>query len=187
MSDVIHSYTLERYGFTFRVDHCADHDAGAPWDDDGHGPVSDWTTRDKSPGELVLNTSNGSSRYYDFAEACRMAQREGWGSRDAEADMTPRQIAALAAREDYENLRAWCRDEWAYIGVVVTLLDVEGNDTDATYSLWRVDDNGDYAATVAGDGAGDICTEIGGRLDYGDFGTRYTSGARSWIVSESAE
>lgn len=72
---------IERDGFTLRatIDH--DSDYGTPWDDeDGHGPVSDWTKRAKLPGELVLcEDDRGSRRFYDFAEACRMALRDGWG------------------------------------------------------------------------------------------------------------
>lgn len=53
---------------------------GAPWEEeDGHGPVSDWTTRDKLPGELVLSEDRGSKRFYDFAAACKQARKEGWG------------------------------------------------------------------------------------------------------------
>jgi hypothetical protein len=57
-----------------------DDDYGAPWEnEDGHGPVTDWTTRDKCPGELVLNQDRRSYRYYDFQAACRIARRDGWG------------------------------------------------------------------------------------------------------------
>lgn len=57
-----------------------DEDSGPPWElSDGHGPVSDWTTRNKSPGELVLHEDRGRYRYYDFAEAVAIAKRDGWG------------------------------------------------------------------------------------------------------------
>ena len=66
------------YTITATIKH--DSDTGAPWSEhDGHGPVSDWTTRDKRPGELVLCSDRNSRRYYDFAEACRIARRDGWG------------------------------------------------------------------------------------------------------------
>lgn len=184
MSDVIHTETIERDGYTFRVEHVADNDHGAPWEnEDGHGVISDWTTRDKSPGELVLNSDRGVKRFYDFAETCRIALRDGWGARGAEEGMSKRQIAALAAREDYERMRAWCNDEWQYIGVVVTLLDIEGNETDATDSLWGVDDNGDYAATVASDCVDNVLHSISAML-YGGDGAVYMSGSRSWRVKE---
>jgi len=59
------------------------HDDGseAPWDSEcGHGPVSDWTSRSKAPGERVLcEDRRGRRRYYDFAEAVAIAKRDGWG------------------------------------------------------------------------------------------------------------
>ena len=72
--------TRDDFTYTATVHHDSYH--GAPWDDcDGHGPVSDWTNRDKLPGELILtsHTRAGQRRYYDFAEACRIARRDGWG------------------------------------------------------------------------------------------------------------
>lgn len=67
-------------GRTFRVEAERDDDMGPPWEEnDGHGEVSDWTTRDKGPGELVLSADRFSKRYYDFAGACRIARRDGWG------------------------------------------------------------------------------------------------------------
>lgn len=64
--------------FAYRIE--PDSDMGAPWEEhDGHGPVTDWESRAKEPGELVLNESRGRRRFYDFAEACRMARRDGWG------------------------------------------------------------------------------------------------------------
>jgi len=74
------SITAERDGFRYVATVHHDSDMGPPWEEhDGHGPVSDWTGRDKRPGELVLCTDRGSRRYYDFAEACRIARRDIWG------------------------------------------------------------------------------------------------------------
>lgn len=57
-----------------------DHGSAAPWEEcDGHGPVSDWTSRAKLPGELVLSVDRNMRRYYDFATACKMARQDGWG------------------------------------------------------------------------------------------------------------
>lgn len=73
--------TTEIDGFTITATIHADTDTRTPWEDDcGHGPVSDWTRRDKAPGELVLNSDHGSKRFYDYAEACRIARRDGWGT-----------------------------------------------------------------------------------------------------------
>lgn len=205
MTDIIHTETIERDGMTFRVEHVADTDHGAPWEnEDGHGPVS-YANRGafgyprKRPGELQLTSNHGSGGHvYDFAAACRIALRDGWGSSWIKerheqlgwAPPTAKQVAAAAAREDYERLRAWCNDEWSYIGVVVTLLDIEGNETDATDSLWGVDDDGSYAATVASDCVDNIISETRDRMSYADreiAQTIYSSGSRSWTVSEGEQ
>ena len=56
-----------------------DDDNTPPWErSDGHGPVTAWTSRAKEPGELVLSKDRGSYRLYDFAEACKIARRDGW-------------------------------------------------------------------------------------------------------------
>ncbi len=128
-----------------------DNDVGAPWENsDGHGVVSEWTTRDKRAGELVLNSERHSKRYYDFAESCRIALRDGWDAMPYnDGTETKRQQAAKAARADYEYLRAWCNDEWRYVGVIVTLLDDEGEETEVSDSLWCVETLKDYHEEVA--------------------------------------
>ena len=69
---------IERNGRTFKVTIDRD-DMGPPWEEhDGHGPVSDWTTRDKRPGEMVLHQDGRSRRYYDFAGAVVLARKDGW-------------------------------------------------------------------------------------------------------------
>ncbi|AGH76586.1 hypothetical protein QT562_22025 [Xanthomonas citri pv. citri] len=158
--------TIELHSLTFAVEKEHDHDAGTPWDrEDGHGPVSGWRhKRTKRPGELVLNQHSPMEvRFYDFAEACKIALRDGWGSRYAEPGMSKRQIAALAAREDYEHLKAWCRDGWGYIGVIVTLLDADGNKTDYSDELWGVADDGSHADTMACD----LALSIGALVNWG--------------------
>lgn len=182
---------VQRGAWTIRASLEHDATAGTPWDnDDGHGPVSEWTTRDKMPGELILCEN----RFYDFAEACRIARRDEWGTlgtyrmalpcqmpdgawlataTDWRAGITihgegedineairavyaahratfpsARAYAAAAARADYERLRAWCNDEWSYMGVVVT---VESNGhTIGTASLWGIESDADaYLLEVA--------------------------------------
>lgn len=115
-----------------------DGDMPPPWENaDGHGPVSDWRAGShwysglrtaKRPGECVLSRDKGSFRFYDFAEACRIARREQWGlSPEDNAALgsrlrrapTRREIAAEAARLDFERLKAWCADRWSYLGVTV--------------------------------------------------------------------
>lgn len=73
----------EYKGHTFRVTIEQDTDMGAPWDEhEGHGPVSDWTSRDKRPGEWLLGSDRHSKRYYDAQAAMQIAKRDGWGLND---------------------------------------------------------------------------------------------------------
>lgn len=128
-------------------------DMGAPWtNEDGHGPVTDWIRRDAGMDELVLNSSHGDKRYYNFKEACAIALRDGWGCNDLDGTETPRQKAAKAAMADFEHLRAWCNNEWSYVGVEVTLLDSEGNPTEVSESVWGIESNDNiesHAQTLA--------------------------------------
>jgi hypothetical protein len=79
----VHTITFQGSTYRFRVNVPFDEVMGAPWKEhDGHGPVSEWTTRDKRPGELVLSTDGTHKRYYDAAEANRVAKRDGWGLAD---------------------------------------------------------------------------------------------------------
>ena len=74
--------TIEHNGRTYRVEIEPDYDHGAPWEEeDGHGPVSEWTSRAKLPGEVIIAKDRGSYRYYDFAGACRIARRDGWDAK----------------------------------------------------------------------------------------------------------
>ena len=71
---------FEKDGVAFRARTEYDEHHGTPWEnEDGHGAVSDWTRRKKLPGEIVLAEDRGSYRYYDYAEACKIARKEAWG------------------------------------------------------------------------------------------------------------
>ena len=159
--------TFEHKGRTYRVEFPYDDSHGAPWEEcDGHGVVSDWTTRDKAPGERVLVSDRSSKRYYDIAETMRIAKRDGWGlGNDKLADLaqalgrmpTKKEIIAKAVENDFEYLRSWCNAEWHYCGAIVT-----HNDSGETESLWGIEDNAyDYLAEVAHD----LADEIAYRLD----------------------
>ena len=148
--------TFEHRGRMFRVRFPRDESMGAPWEEqDGNGVVSDWTTRDKAPGEKVLVTVHKYRRYYDVQASIEIAKRDGWGPKRCavcgeeagglgtsmygsvhkygpllEHDFTPEtreEQAIRAVEEDYEYLRGWCADEWEYVGVVVCLCDDDGN------------------------------------------------------------
>lgn len=140
-------------GLTFSVTTEHDPSAGAPWEEcDVHGPVSDWTSRGKRPGERVLNSDGGIYRYYDVAAATRIAERDGWGlAPDARAALVARlgreptagEVTAAAVESDFQYLRSWCNDEWFYTIVEVTLLDTDGDETWLSACTGGVESNAD--------------------------------------------
>ena len=162
--------TFTHKGYSFRVTFRDDQDADPPWEnEDGHGPVSDWTRRDKSPGERVLCADQRSRRYYDIAEAIKIAKRDGWGCSHSKIEdgkfisghKTKGELAACAVEQDYEHLRKWCNNDWCYVGVIVTLLDDDDNPTDETESLWGIEsDSTDYLTSTAYDLADEILSRI---------------------------
>ena len=155
MIDAYKTDTIEQHGKTYRIEWVFDYDMGPPWQaHDGHGEVSEWTRRGKKPGELVLCEDRGSRRFYDFAGSVGKAKSEGWNTAPYVWKSKGEQ-AAEAARADYEFLRRWCANDWHWCGIVVTLLDDEGEDTGISASLWGVEDEGycsrGYHATVIQD------------------------------------
>jgi len=121
--------TIELNGRTYTVRIESYNDMGAPWEEnDGHGIVSEWTTRSKRAGELVLHADRSRRRYYDLSATLKTARADGWGlNDDARAALaarigrepTKREVVAEAVRLDYEHLRGWCDDEWQWVGVIV--------------------------------------------------------------------
>lgn len=114
---------LDRDGFHIVAKIIRDDDGSNPWERaEGHGPVSDWRPLgSKRPGERVLSTDGRLARFYDHAEAVRMARRDGWGvhaepQREGE---TLRAYRARAVEADFAFLKSWCDDEWYYVGVMV--------------------------------------------------------------------
>lgn len=154
--------TFEREGHTFRVNHPYDDSGDTPWERaDGHGPVSEWTSRDKRPGERLLCSDRGSRRYYDWQEACKLARRDGW---DAEPIGAPNRIER-AVQADFDFLHAWCNDEWQYVGVVVEMLGADGAVV-AEQSLWGIESNAyDYLRDTAHELADEILHERGLTLE----------------------
>lgn len=170
--------TFEHRGHTFRVTFPQDEDAGTPWDNcDGHGPVSDWTTRDKAPGERVLVSDRHSKRYYDVREATIIARRDGWGCkhvtplvdgettektwRERSGHATKGEMIACAVDCDFEYLRRWCADLWSYVSVIVTLLDEGGEETDESESLGGVESEpSEYLEETARELADEILSRV---------------------------
>lgn len=148
--------TFQHQGHNFRIELVYDDTHGAPWDEeDGHGPVSEWTSRDKRPGEMILCQDRHSKRFYDFAAAVAIARAEGWDA--APYTGTRGERAARAAMRDFNRLREWCTDQWNYVGVVVHLLDDDGDDMNEAASLWGIEsDDYDYHRDVAKELADEI-------------------------------
>jgi len=128
--------SADRDGLTYTA--TAEHDDhhGAPWkEEDGHGPVREVAPRQyggaagsKRAGEMWLVRPDHRCRgyLYDYAEACRMARAEQWGTRGGrQPGETARAYAARAAMADFRALRAWIMSEWEYVTLVVTVRDTE--------------------------------------------------------------
>jgi hypothetical protein len=150
------TFTLEGVDYIAEVHH--DSDTGAPWEEcDGHGPVSDWTTRAKRPGEMILNSDRDSHRYYDFAAAVRIARAESWNAPPYDVPgETKGQRAVKAVMADYARLRAWCDDGWHYVGVVVRRAD-SCSCCGASESCWGIEsDSPEYLREVAEELAGQL-------------------------------
>jgi hypothetical protein len=103
---------------------------GAPWvEDEGHGIVSDWVTRDKHPGEWILSEDSASKQFYDYAKTMKKARKEGWGlSQDRISALTAKlgrtpskgEIVADSVRSDFEYLKSWCDNDWHWTVLTVT-------------------------------------------------------------------
>lgn len=171
--------TIELDGLTFAVAIEHDCDYGAPWDEEyGHGVISDWERRErttdgyvKAPHERILCDDRGHVRVYDMRATMRKARAEGWGlcpddlarlAKRLGRDPRKGDILAAAVDQDFERMRGWCNDLWHYVGVVVTLQDVDGNDTHVSESLWGIEsDSDDYLESVAKDLAAEIARQVG--------------------------
>ena len=125
--------TFEYKGRTFRLEVDRDEYMGPPWDEhDGHGPVSEWTRRAKHPGEMVLLTDRQYKRYYDFAEAVRIAKKDCWDTKPFGVG-TKGERAHKAATADFNYLRRWCNGDWFWATIHVTLLGEDGEEQSDSY------------------------------------------------------
>ena len=131
------SYHIEHYtapsGRTFKIELSYDNFSGAPWEDgDSYGIVSEWTARDKRSGELILHEDGGRHRsrlYYDYKATMQRAKQDGWGHSqptDPDKPETAGQIAHKAVMEDFKFLQGWCKQDWFYCYLTVTLLNTDG-------------------------------------------------------------
>jgi len=137
------SITTEIDGLTYtaRIEH--DVFMGPPWEEhDGHGPVSDWTTRDSEPGERILTRDSGHVQYYNYIEALKIAYRDGWDAPPYGGDKTEQAIRAVnAVNADFSDLQAWCNDEWCWVGIVISISIDDIVLSECATSVWGVDCN----------------------------------------------
>ena len=113
--------TMKYKGYLFTIEVDYDEFQGPPWlHCDGHGPVSDWTTRDKKPSEVVLSSIGGSNLYYDFSRAMKKAKEERWDAAPY-GQGTKGERAERAVRADIKYLRDYIDNAWVYVTLSVTL------------------------------------------------------------------
>ena len=162
MSD---KFTYE--GHTFKLEVEYDTDMRAPWEEcDGYGEVSDWTTRDKKPGERVLSSDRYSKRYYDVQASIEKATREGWGLGEEDRQKlaqklgrqpTQKEIVAQSVEQDFECLRRWCANEWYWAVLHVWMADHPEHETylgGVEYDPWE-----DYHEECAREMASEVLYE----------------------------
>lgn len=138
-------------GFTVRATIHNDDSGIIPWEEyDGHGIVSEWTTRAKRPGERVLVADRHSRRYYDIQESMTIARRDGWSDGNPVDGEPAGARAAKAVEADFQRLRAWCNNEWCYVGIVLSIYRGDVCLDDHAASLWCIEsDAGEYLVSVA--------------------------------------
>lgn len=155
-NEAFETVTFKHLGYKFEMSLYRDGDMRKPWKEhDGHGPhgpVSDWTSRDKSPGEIVLTSDRGSKRFYDWAEAVKIALRDGWGPGAKRMEKLERsiaerfngrkptkgEIAIEAVKADFKHLQGWCNDEWFWCGVAVTSEEL-GETDEYAHACWGIE------------------------------------------------
>ena len=155
---------IEKHGYTFEVETQPDEHMQAPWKEhDGHGPVSDWRPEDsKRPEERILHQDRSSCLFYDWDEAVQIAKRDGWGTADGrQPGETAGAYAVRAVQADYDYLARYCRGDWSYVDVIVTLLDEDGRPTEEREVLGAVENiDTKYVLEVANDLIDEILARI---------------------------
>lgn len=166
--------TFIHRGVRFKVAVKPDEHCDPPWENsDGHGAVRStynyYGGPEKKPGERPMHSERGTHWLYDWQAAMETAKKDGWGlGPQGIADLTEKlmraptkgEITAEAVQRDFDFLSGWVRNDWHYVGVVVTELDAEGDEIDnpaAHDSLWGVEDSDDaYIEEVAHEIAGNL-------------------------------
>lgn len=165
-------FTHKGYSFTMKL--YRDDYMGEPWKEhDGHGVVSEWTSRDKAPSEIVLCSDRSSRRYYNWAESLKLALKDGWGpgeKRQVELETaiqgrfgrgpTKGEIAVEAVKADFKHLKDWCEDRWFWCGVAVTF-EKDGFSVDGyAHAVWGIESESDgYLLEMAKEIADEVLGE----------------------------
>ena len=153
MDQPFNTETIEHCGVVVKIEYFYDQDAGKPWENsDCHGVIrsaySYYGKPEKKPGEVLIPCDRGNYWIYDWQESTRIAKRDGWGVSNPPAGLTQKQITALAVKADFDYLRGWLNDDWHYVGVVCTVLDANGEDTNDSDSCWGFETLDDYHETA---------------------------------------
>ena len=113
--------TMKYKGYLFTIEVDYDEFEEPPWSRcDCHVPVSDWTTRDKKPSEVVLSSIGGANLYYDFSKAMKKAKEELWDAAPY-GQGTRGERAERAVRADVKHLRDYIDNVWVYVTLSVTM------------------------------------------------------------------
>lgn len=142
MSNCYESRDVDSNGKTYRVEFHFDHDSGAPWKEyDGRGVVSEWETRDKKPGEVIISSDHGFKRFYNVAATIAIAKRDGWGVSGINTrGMSKAKTAAVAVQHDLKRMRDWCSGAWHWCGIVVFPLTDAGDELRSkNESVWCIE------------------------------------------------
>lgn len=126
-------------GWQIKVEIEYDSDTQTPWEAcDGMGVVKRCHGRpDEAYENWILNQDRGWYRYYDWKATLPEALKDGWGAAPY-GEGTKKERVLRAMRSTYEYLRRWCNDQWHFVGLIVTLLDENGDELDED-SCWGMD------------------------------------------------
>lgn len=161
MQSISHGDILEIRGHRVRVRIDYDyHNTGWPWDEcDGMIQPEEkrytWDRDDKMPSERILLKREGQYWVYDHSVAMKQARAEGWGLDPEKLTAltvrlgrvpTKGQIAEASLSEHVKYVRDWLDGDYYRVFFCLTLLDSDGEETDASdscggFELHQYDDS----------------------------------------------
>jgi hypothetical protein len=133
------------FGFELKLE--TQHDDGVnPFDDHYFGKLVECSENSLSEhfGKWLVYTSQNRVCYYDWVDTLKGVIK----------DFPNRERAMQAMRNECERMHAYCADQWAYIGIVVTLYrNDEKIDRDSVWGI-ESDDEGYITSVSRGMAAG---------------------------------